>query len=75
VSEPLTERRLDEIEARARVFADRPKPIVGDHLDPFWLSDGGSLASRPVRQALVLAQDDVPALLAEVRRLRAERGP
>ena len=69
MTEPLSESRMSEIERAAALFASTREPVPGAQMDHIWLS------STSARVLLGLAQREVPALLAEIRRLRAEQAP
>lgn len=69
MADALAAERLDEIERNAALFAWCREPRPGDQIDHIWLS------SSSARVLLGLAQRDVPALVAEIRRLHAERRP
>ncbi|WP_393075156.1 hypothetical protein [Streptomyces sp. LN704] len=74
---PLTEQQLAEIEARTNAATPGPWTVSEDYSDVI-TPDGGQLASywNPTSETrngefIAAARTDVPALLAEVRRLRA----
>lgn len=71
---PLTTQQLDEIEERANAAAPGPWCLCDDYSDVL-TPDGYQLASYAATadgEFIAAARTDVPALLAEVRRLRAE---
>lgn len=75
---PITDQQLDEIEARTTAASLGPWTVSEDYSDVL-SPDGDQLASywNPTAETrngefIAHAREDVPALLAEVRRLRAE---
>jgi hypothetical protein len=74
---PMTNERLIEIQKRAATFWGEAWPMQGEPISAFWIDrdDGATLTlkSAPFREALKLAQQDVPELFAEIMRLRRER--
>jgi hypothetical protein len=83
---PLTEQQLDDIETRADAATPGPWELYdgygphfyaylrGSHLQGIGTLNFGDGEAADADRAFVLqAREDVPALLAEVRRLRVER--
>ncbi|WP_060905382.1 hypothetical protein [Streptomyces scabiei] len=73
MTSPLTTQQLDEIETRATAATSGPWTVSEDYADVLD-SEGHHLASfwgQPVGEFIAYAREDVPALLAEVRRLNA----
>ncbi len=83
MTDPLTDADLDAIEQRANAATEGPyrvdtiggDPRVGvgilSHVIDYFLREGGQEQGFRDAEFLAHASSDVPALLAEVRRLRA----
>lgn len=80
--QPMTQERLDEIEAREAKATEGPWGVdgpaqcgPGDSLAVYHVEDGGTVAyvqpSWDDAEFIAHARTDIPALLAEVERLRA----
>lgn len=65
----MTEEELAAIEERARFFEGVPRAVAGERVSSFWIDRRG-LKPKPLNSALTITQEDVPALVAEVRRLQ-----
>jgi hypothetical protein len=78
-STPLTDQQLDDIDARAQAATAGPWTVSEDYSDVLG-PDGDHLASywNPTSETrngefIAHARQDVPALLAEIRRLKGQR--
>jgi hypothetical protein len=75
MTSPLTTQQLDEIQVRANAATSGPWTVSEDYADILDF-EGHHLASfwgQPVGEFIAHAREDVPSLLAEVRRLKDEQ--